>query len=122
MYVFKNYHSRCQIIDSVLKSFKLFDSLQVFAKMGMTELFDENKDLGDFAENMSLNFDDFIHKAVIEVDEEGTTAAAATLAPSVLSMPAEPINFHADHPFVFMINDHITEEVLFTGIYRGPTD
>lgn len=92
--------------------------------MGLTELFDENADLSDLAENVSLRFDDIVHKAVIEVDEQGSTAAAATAAPVILSMPSEamqPIEFHCDHPFVFMINDHITEEVLFTGIYRGPT-
>lgn len=88
--------------------------------MGITELFDENADLSDFAENISLRFDDIVHKAVIEVSEEGTVAAAATAAPSIMSMPQDSINFHCDHPFVFMINDHITEEVLFTGIYRGP--
>lgn len=68
-----------------------------------------------------LPFDTVIHKAIIEIDEEGTKASAATAAISRggISFGDAP-EFHCDHPFIFMINDLVSQEVLFAGVYRGP--
>lgn len=61
-----------------------------------------------------------MHKAKIEINEEGSTAAAATVLFSFRSSrPTEPTEFHCNHPFVFLIKDS-KEVILFTGIYRGP--
>lgn len=67
-----------------------------------------------------LPFDEVIHKAIIEIDEEGTKASAATAAIERSMSSEEVPEFHCDHPFIFMINDLVSQEVLFAGVYRGP--
>jgi len=63
-----------------------------------------------------------IHKAVIEVEEEGTEAAAIT---SIMFLGCEkeirqfPI-FHADHPFVFLIRHNPSRTILFVGRVLDP--
>ena len=65
-----------------------------------------------------------IHKAYIDVNEEGTEAAAAT-AVTMRAMairvpnPAPPV-FRADHPFVFLIRDNRSHSILFMGRMANP--
>ncbi len=65
-----------------------------------------------------------VHKAFVRVDEEGTEAAAATGAVMAgeSAGPDEPREFHADHPFVFMIRDRLTGTILFQGRMSDPSD
>jgi serpin B len=60
---------------------------------------------------------EILHKAVIDVDEEGTTAAAVTsmhVRKSTGGLPRQ-ITFKADHPFLFFIKDKKTDIILFMG-------
>ncbi len=62
-----------------------------------------------------------IHKAFVDVNEEGTEAAAATAV--VIGRPSavpQPKAFRADRPFVYAIRDNATGAVLFLGRYAGP--
>lgn len=75
---------------------------------------------------MSLNADylDFVMQdAVIKVDEEGSEAAAVTSAgmmgATAIPDPPRIINFHADHPFVYLIVESSTGAILFAGEYTG---
>ena len=67
-----------------------------------------------------------IHKAYIDLNEEGTEAAAAT-AVTMRTMaarvpnPAPPPVFRADHPFVFLIRDNRSNSILFMGRTADPT-
>lgn len=63
-----------------------------------------------------------IHKAVLEVDEEGTVAAAATgvMYQSAGMMPAPPKEMRVDHPFFCAIRDNETGTLLFAGVIRDP--
>ena len=61
-----------------------------------------------------------IHKAYVDVNEEGTEAAAAIDALAVGS-PDEPENFRANHPFVYLIRDNRTGAILFLGRIIDPT-
>ncbi|GAB1864140.1 Antithrombin-III [Camponotus japonicus] len=71
----------------------------------------------------SLHLGDAIHRARIEVTEEGTTAAAATAIFTFRSSrPTEPAIFNANHPFVYLIYDKHDRTVLFTGIFRSPAN
>jgi serine protease inhibitor len=69
------------------------------------------------AGNGDLYISDTIQKAVIEVDEKGTVAAAASAVVSLRSavIATKPLVFHADHPFMFVIFDKVTGLILFMG-------
>ena len=58
-----------------------------------------------------------IHKALVDVDEKGTEAAAATavVMKAGSARPQEPEVFNADHPFLFLIRENRTGAVLFLG-------
>lgn len=70
-----------------------------------------------------LFISDSVHKAVIDVDEEGTEAAAATamtiMTTSVME-PEEIVEFHADRPFAYIVRDTGTGAVLFMGYVAAP--
>ncbi len=66
-----------------------------------------------------------VHKAFVEVEESGTEAAAATaIGISTLAAPflepEEPLPFHADRPFVYLIRDEISGAILFMGKVERP--
>jgi serpin B len=62
-----------------------------------------------------------VHKAFVDVNEEGTEAAAATaVAVGADSEPPPPPVFRADHPFVFLISDNRSGSVLFLGRLANP--
>jgi len=69
-----------------------------------------------------LQISEVVHKAFIEVNEEGTEAAAATavVMRKLAAMPTEPKTFRADHPFLFAIRDRNTNAVLFCGRVMEP--
>ncbi|XP_031831149.1 serine protease inhibitor 88Ea isoform X2 [Nomia melanderi] len=68
-----------------------------------------------------LHLGDAVHRARIEVTEEGTTAAAATALFTFRSgRPLQPAVFNANHPFVYLIFDKQRNSILFSGIYRSP--
>ena len=72
-----------------------------------------------------LKISEVVHKAFVEVNEEGTEAAAATAVGMVLgaglgSPPPQPKVFKADHPFLFLIRDRKTNAVLFSGRVLDP--
>lgn len=59
----------------------------------------------------------------IDVNEQGTEAAAATaLAPAAapIRKPEEPVVFRADHPFLFLIRHNSTGAILFLGRLLAP--
>jgi serpin B len=62
-----------------------------------------------------------LHKAFVEVDEEGTEAAAATaVVVAMRALPKSPPMVRADHPFLFFIRDRRTESILFIGRVVDP--
>jgi serpin B len=63
-----------------------------------------------------------IHKAFVEVNEEGTEAAAATaVLMGLAGVGAQPPTFRADHPFLLLIQDRQTGSILFIGRVTDPT-
>jgi len=100
---------------------KTYQLVPVLNAMGIKNLFVPSANLTGFSDNTNLQLDDAVHKSKIEVNEEGSTAAAATVLFSFRSSrPLEPAQFFCDHPFMFLIYDHKSRAVLFAGIYRGP--
>ncbi len=95
----------------------------VLSSMGMPTAFSSAADFSGMDGPGNLFIDDVIHQAFVEVNEEGTEAAAATAVVMKLSsMPLEepvPV-FRADHPFIFLIQDDETGNILFMGRVRNP--
>jgi len=69
-------------------------------------------------ENLYIDFVD--HKAFIEVNEQGTEAAAATVVGIALSSAPMEITFYADRPFFFVIRDDRSGSILFMGSIVDP--
>jgi serpin B len=105
--------------------FMLADTLK---EMGMLLAFYKyNADfsgMADFPSNTHLYISKVIHKAFVDVYEEGTEAAAATAINMVeygsYGLPPEPKVFRADHPFIFLIKDNKSGAILFLGRYVKP--
>jgi serpin B len=100
--------------------FQLADTLRA---MGMPLAFSDQADFSGMSSVESLMLTEVIHKAFVDVNEEGTEAAAATggvFGPTSAPLEQEPIVFRADHPFLFMIRDNRTGSILFLGRYVGP--
>ncbi|NXI79741.1 ILEU inhibitor, partial [Rhipidura dahli] len=106
-----------------LPKFKLEESYDLesdLAAMGLLDLFDSGKaDLSGMSGARDLFLSKVIHKAFVEVNEEGTEAAAATAGIAMLCMVIEE-DFNADHPFFFLIRHNPTQSILFLGRYASP--
>ena len=93
--------------------------------MGMPLAFTDRADFsGIGGEPGELCIPDVIHKAYIDVNEEGTEAAAATaVVIAELTHRIEPPTpeFRADHPFMFLIRDTRNGSILFLGRLADPT-
>ncbi len=97
---------------------------QTLVSMGMVDAF------SDTAANFAgmdgrpdwLYISGALHKAFVEVNEEGTEAAAATaVVMRPRGIPAPPPTFRADHPFIFLIQENRTGSILFMGRVADPT-
>ena len=93
-------------------------------ELGMREAFDPSQ--ADFSgmSDEDLFVDNVFHKCFVEVNEEGTEAAAATaVVVGITSAAIEPmpVVFNADHPFVFAIRDLDSGALLFMGRVADPT-
>jgi len=89
-------------------------------KMGMLTAFTTDADFSGMDGTKNLFISNVIHQAFVEVNEEGTEAAAATAV--VVGVTARPQYrvFHADHPFIFIIQDKETGNILFLGRLKNP--
>lgn len=84
--------------------------------MGVKNLYDTPFEAYSNSANLTIEALEQITK--LESDEEGTVAAAVTVSVSRgMSMTEE---FHCDHPFSYIIFNDKTNEIVFSGIYRGP--
>jgi len=98
------------------QSFTLKKTLE---SLGMTSAFDTNSDFSGIDGTKLLFISDAIHKAFVEVNEEGTEAAATTMIHvATLGMANR---FNADHPFLFLIRENGSGSILFLGRIVDPT-
>lgn len=106
---------------STTKSFELSSTL---SSMGMPLAFTEGgADFTGITKKGGLHISKVIHKAFVDVNEEGTEAAAATavvIATEGAMIETPPVPFRADHPFVFFIRDNKTGTILFMGRIADP--
>jgi serine protease inhibitor len=101
-----------------------FELGSTLSAMGMPEAFGSSADFAGMTGHRDFAISEVIHKAYVDVNEEGTEAAAATaVTMRALAMPAPqapPPVFRADHPFVFMIRDNRSASILFMGRMADP--
>uniref|UniRef100_A0A3Q2PRL5 Serpin B6 n=1 Tax=Fundulus heteroclitus TaxID=8078 RepID=A0A3Q2PRL5_FUNHE len=111
-------------LEVMLPRFKLeeaYDLKEVLSSMGMKDAFDETKcDFSGMSSCKDLFLSEVSHKAFVQVNEEGTEAAACTrpYAQNLCSTPS----FIADHPFLFFIRHNPTMSVLFAGRFCYPVE
>jgi len=115
-------------------NYLLGDANQVgtLQKMGMKRAFDprpkgpkQGADFGGLCDSSNpehqLYISQVLHKAFVEVNEEGTEAAAVTVVHNVKKSASRPIaDFRADRPFLFFLRDNKTGTILFLGRVMKP--
>lgn len=96
---------------------------QVLALMGMGHVFAKKANFGVMS-SKSLTLDQVRHHTYVEVNEEGTEAAAATavgvMAGSLMFRAQKPFRMVVDHPFFFVIRDRLSGTILFMGSIMNP--
>ncbi|WP_054030334.1 serpin family protein [Desulfatitalea tepidiphila] len=100
-----------------------YDLVPPFQRMGIAEAF--QMPVADFRgmgwPKGKLRIAQIKHKAFVEVNEEGTEAAAVTAVEMVTkSIMEHPEEFRVDHPFLFLIRDHASGTILFMGRMVDP--
>jgi serpin B len=100
-----------------------FSLRKALSTMGMPTTFTDKADFSGIAPNLGLAISEVVHKAFVDVSEQGTEAAAATgitMHATAMRMPEQPVVFRADHPFLFLIRDTRSGLVLFIGRLMNP--
>ena len=93
----------------------------VLKLLGMNTMFERGKaDLTKMSKAKAF-VSMVLQKAKIEVDEEGSKAAAVTVVETLdaAAPPSKPIMFHANRPFMYAIVEHSTGTIFFMGTYQG---
>jgi len=115
---------RCEVVVCVpkFKATSQFSLASVLASMGMKDAFSQDADFSGMDGKKDLFISAVIHKAYVDVNEEGTEAAAATGVTMKLTSfgPSETPVFRADHPFLFLIRDNHSASILFLGRVVNP--
>ncbi len=96
-----------------------FDLKRDLESLGMSSAFHGGADFSGMDSNSNLLLSGVIHRTFVEVNEEGTEAAAVTWAGSAAA--AIPRRFMADHPFIFLIRENGSGTILFLGRVVDPT-
>lgn len=109
-------------VDLTLPKFKIetdVDFTEILKSMGMADAFSPFADFSGMSKSNDLQISKVLHKAVIEVDEQGAEVASATAVAMVMKSVFRPEakSFVADRPFVYFIVDSATQTILFAGRY-----
>ena len=93
----------------------------VLKLLGMNAMFDPSKANLTKMSAVSSFVSMVLQKAKIEVDEEGSKAAAVTVVETLTTAapPSRPIMFHANRSFMYAIAEHSTGTIFFMGTYQG---
>lgn len=114
-------------VELIFPKFKLeneYGLSETLKSMGIKHAFEPNADFSGITSKPGLFIGQVVHKAVVNVDETGTEAAAASAVVMLgrgVEGTAEPsVKFKADHPFVFFIQERKTGCILFMGRVANP--
>jgi serpin B len=90
--------------------------------LGMKRAFTPSAEFEGITRSDNLAIDAVLHEAMIDVNEKGTVAAAATAV--IIAIPGAgqlPETFHANHPFLYFLRDRHTGLILFVGKVTDPS-
>lgn len=108
-------------VDVRLPRFKLekeYDLKELLPRLGIKRAFNAGQaDLSSINGGRDLHVDKMVHKAVVEVNEQGSEAAAVTGAATLII--SGPITFYVDHSFLFFIRNTRTGDILFVGVVNN---
>ncbi|XP_004847833.1 serpin B6 [Heterocephalus glaber] len=111
-------------VEVFLPRFKLeenYDLKNVLCRMGMTDTFEGARaDFSGMSSKRDLFLSKVVHKSFVEVNEEGTEAAAATAVVMKMRCMHFTPSFCADHPFLFFIQHRKSSAILFCGRVSSP--
>ncbi len=99
------------------------DLKTVLASLGMIDLFDPGTaNLSGINDQMQLVVSKVLHKTYIDVNEEGTEAAAVTAVEVIYTSAgdSQPLYVNVNRPFIFLIRESSTESILFSGVVNNP--
>lgn len=94
----------------------------ILGRMGMPTAFSLAADLSGMTGRQELRVTEVVHQAFVEVNEEGTEAAAATAVIVGIKMVQQKPVFRANHPFIFLIQDRASGAILFIGRVMDPRE
>ena len=107
-----------------LPKFKLeesYDLKSALSSMGMSDAFHQSKaDFSGMSAGRQLFLSNVFHKSFVEINEQGTEAAAATGSEVAFRSRLPSIDFRVDHPFLFFIRHNKTNSILFYGRFCSP--
>jgi serine protease inhibitor len=106
-----------------LPKFKLENSLSLvnpLTRLGMGVAFSDFADFSKINGTGGLTITDVLHKTYVDVNEEGTEAAAVTAVGIGLTCACEPPPVRVDRPFVFALRENLSGTILFMGVIRQP--
>lgn len=118
-----------EMVDIYLPRFKYETSYglnEPLIELGMANAFSSYADFSKITGARDLQISNVLHKAYIDVNEEGTEAAAATAVIMVLTSNgnggSSRIIFDADHPFLYIVQHEETGTILFIGSVTNPAE
>ncbi|XP_058044582.1 neuroserpin [Ahaetulla prasina] len=88
--------------------------------VGITEVFSQSADLTAMSDNKELYLSKAVHKSILEVNEEGSEAAAASGMIAISRMAVLYPQIIVDHPFFFVVRNRITGTIIFMGRVMHP--
>lgn len=92
---------------------------QALTDLGMGIAFGQSADFSGICQDIFISR--VLHKAIIEVNEKGSEAAAATVVEMKLTAYEKIPEFNANRPFFFAITDEKTDSILFMGKLQNPS-
>ncbi|XP_047323272.1 serpin-ZX-like [Impatiens glandulifera] len=126
-------YKKVEVGEFLIPRFKIsfgFEASEVLKQMGLISPFTAGGELTEMVDDSSvgqqLYVSSIFHKSFVQVNEEGTEAAAASACVSTimssLIIDDDPIDFVADHPFLFIIREDETGVILFIGQVFNPLE
>ncbi|XP_061446506.1 serpin B10-like isoform X5 [Rhineura floridana] len=98
-----------------------YDLKSTLRSMGMKDAFSQSQaNFSGMSKKNDLVLSEVFHKSFVEINEEGTEAAAATAVVVEIRSSLRPIKIEANHPFLFFIRHNRTKSILFFGKFCSP--